>query len=163
MAKSKFPSTVVLPLIEKPYPQILEFLDQRFPAIKKEIWVKRIRNGKITESSGIPINFQTSYKPGLRLHYFREVEKEPVVPFSETIIYKNDEIMIVDKPHFLPVTPSGPYVNECLLNRLKSSTGNTDLTPVNRIDMDTAGLVMFSCNPKTRKKKKKQKKKKKKN
>jgi len=150
MAISKFPSTVALPLIKKPYPTILEFLVQRFPKIQKEIWEVRIRDGKIIDFNGASINFQTSYVPGLRLQYFREVEKEPVIPFNETLIYEDDEFVIVDKPHFLPVTPSGPYVNECLLNRLKNITGNTDLTPVNRIDMDTAGLVFFSCNPKTR-------------
>ena len=150
MAISKFPSTVSLPPIKKPYPTILEFLIQRFPKIRKEIWEERIQDGKITYFNGGSINIQTNYEPGLRLQYFREVEKEPVVPFKETILYEDDEFIIVDKPHFLPVTPSGPYVNECLLNRLKNITGNTDLTPVNRIDMDTAGLVIFSCNPKTR-------------
>ena len=150
MAISKFPSTVSLPPIKKPYPTILEFLIQRFPKIRKEIWKERIQDGKITNFNGVSINFQTNYEPGLRLQYFREVKKEPVIPFKETILYEDDEFIIVDKPHFLPVTPSGPYVNECLLNRLKNITGNTDLTPVNRIDMDTAGLVIFSCNPKTR-------------
>ncbi len=150
MAISKYPSTVVLPSIDKPYPLLLEFLAKRFPNIQKEIWINRLKDGKITDVAGNAISIDTNYEPGIKLHYFREVEKEPVVPFREKIIYQNDEIIIADKPHFLPVTPSGPYVNECLLNRLKTATGNTDLTPVNRIDMDTAGLVLLSCNPKTR-------------
>ncbi len=150
MAISKFPSTVVLPSIQKPYPTLLEFLEKRFPNISKRIWLERLQNDKIMDSEGVPVTQKTLYVTGMTLRYYREVEKETVVPFNETILFANDEYIIADKPHFLPVTPSGPYVNECLLNRLKSSTGNTELTPVNRIDMDTAGLVMISCNPETR-------------
>ncbi|HKZ18207.1 MAG TPA: hypothetical protein VJ161_12170, partial [Geobacteraceae bacterium] len=46
------------------------------------------------------------------------------------------------KPHFLPMTPSGQYVDECLLNRLKRSTGIEALTPLHRIDRETAGIVV---------------------
>jgi tRNA pseudouridine32 synthase/23S rRNA pseudouridine746 synthase len=75
---------------------------------------------------------------------------EPVIPFIETILYQDDEILVACKPHFLPVTPGGRYVDECLLNRLRSSTGIHDLAPLHRIDRETAGIVMFSVNRKTR-------------
>jgi len=48
------------------------------------------------------------------------------------------------------VTPGGRYVDECLLNRLRSSTGIEDLVPLHRIDRGTAGLVIFSVNKKSR-------------
>jgi tRNA pseudouridine32 synthase/23S rRNA pseudouridine746 synthase len=85
-----------------------------------------------------------------RLFYFREVSSEPHIPFSETILYIDDEILVACKPHFLPVTPGGRYVDECLLNRLRRSTGIEDLAPLHRIDRETAGLVLFSVNKKSR-------------
>ncbi len=150
MSISKYPSTVLMPAIEKPYPSLLDFLTKRFPSIEKEIWEARILSGKVLSENGDPITLSMAYIPLKRLFYFREVETEPVIPFPEKIIFCNDNLLVACKPHFLPVTPAGPYVNECLLNRLKKRTGNPELSPINRIDKDTAGLVLFSMNPKTR-------------
>lgn len=150
MAISEYHSTVVLPEIEKPYPSILDFLTNRFPGIDKKTWETRISSGKVLTGEGDPISFDMPYAPLKRLHYFREVGAEPVIPFTEKIIFCNTELLVACKPHFLPVTPGGPYVNECLLHRLKKRTGNRELSPINRIDRETAGLVLFSMNPKTR-------------
>ena len=62
-------------------------------------------------------------------------------------MYQDDHILVADKPHFLPVTPSGLYLHQTLLNRLKKKTGIQTLSPIHRIDRDTAGLVIFSVKP----------------
>ncbi|MFH2060098.1 MAG: pseudouridine synthase [Pseudomonadota bacterium] len=150
MIISEFHSTVVMPKIEKPFPTVLDFLTQRFPGIDKNTWVTRINSGKVLAETGEPVSLAMPYCPLTRLHYFREVEEELIIPFVEKIIFCNQELLVACKPHFLPVTPAGPYVNECLLHRLKKRTGNKDLSPINRIDRETAGLVLFSMNKKTR-------------
>jgi tRNA pseudouridine32 synthase/23S rRNA pseudouridine746 synthase len=150
MTISKFPSTVLMPKKEKPYPSILDFLAHRFAFIKRETWEERILSGKVLNEQGDPICLETVYIPLGRLQYFREVEKEPAIPFAEEIIFCNEELLVACKPHFLPVIPGGPYVDECLLNRLKKTTGNQNLSPINRIDRGTAGLVLFSMNKKSR-------------
>ena len=66
------------------------------------------------------------------------------------MLYQDDHILVADKPHFLPVTPSGLYLHQTLLNRLKKKTGIQTLSPIHRIDRDTAGLVIFSVNPNER-------------
>jgi len=150
MIISEYQSTVVMPKREKPYPCVLDFLTTRFPYIGREIWEARIDAGKILTEKGDPVSQDTPYMPLKRLHYFREMEAEAVIPFTERILFSNDELLVACKPHFLPVTPGGPYVNECLLHRLKKRTQNNDLSPINRIDRETAGLVLFSMNKKTR-------------
>ncbi len=67
-----------------------------------------------------------------------------------SVIHKDDDLLVVDKPHFLPVVPAGSWVNECLLYRLQRATGLTELTPVHRLDRLTAGLVLFSIDPTSR-------------
>jgi tRNA pseudouridine32 synthase/23S rRNA pseudouridine746 synthase len=104
----------------------------------------------LLDANGVPISATTPYIPSRRIFYFREVENEPVIPFAETILFQNDELLVACKPHFLPVIPGGRFVNECLLNRLRARTGITDLAPLHRIDRETAGLVIFSVNRKTR-------------
>jgi tRNA pseudouridine32 synthase/23S rRNA pseudouridine746 synthase len=150
MGIAKTPSVVTLPEAEKPYPSILEFLASAFPGISRDTWAQRITAGKVLDDNGSPIAADTQYVPSKRLFYFREVENEPVIPFPETILFQNDEILVACKPHFLPVIPGGRFVNECLLNRLRARTGIADLVPLHRIDRETAGLVVFSVNRKTR-------------
>lgn len=150
MGISKHPSIVTMPKAEKPYPSILAFLSRRFPAISSAIWEKRISEGKVLDDSSQSITLDTKYTPLKRLFYFREVSAEPVIPFAEKILFLDDEILVACKPHFLPVTPGGRYVEECLLNRLRRSTGIEELAPLHRIDRETAGIVLFSVNRGTR-------------
>lgn len=150
MGIAKHRSVVTMPAAEKPYPSIVEFLCQMFPAIPRDRWTQRIDEGKVLDDQGKPITVETPYSPSKRIFYFREVEYEPVIPFAEEILFQNDEILVADKPHFLPVTPGGRYVEECLLNRLRARTGIAGLAPLHRLDRETAGLVIFSVNPKTR-------------
>ena len=150
MGIAKNPSRVSLPRIEKPYPTILEFLTQRFPSVGQSVWEERILTGKVLDDAGVPITLETPYVPQKRLFYYREVLEEPLIPLPEKTLFQNDELLVACKPPFLPVTPSGPYVNECLLNRLRRKTGNSSLVPLHRIDRETSGLVLFSMNKETR-------------
>lgn len=139
-----------MPPCAKPYPSLLEFLSRRFPHIPEEIWAQRLAESKILDGAGAPLSPASSYLPQGRLLYFREVENEPQIPFAETILYQDGELLVADKPHFLPVTPGGRYVEECLLGRLRRRTGIEDLAPLHRIDRETAGIVLFSVNKKSR-------------
>jgi tRNA pseudouridine32 synthase/23S rRNA pseudouridine746 synthase len=139
-----------MPKSEKPYPSILEFLCERFPAIAPGIWEQRLLSGNILDDHDQPYTPESEYIPQQRIFYFREVTTEPSIPFTEKILHHDDEILVACKPHFLPVTPGGRYVDECLLNRLRKSTGIADLAPLHRIDRETAGLVLFSVNKRSR-------------
>jgi len=139
-----------MPAAERPYPTILAFLTRRFPRIGSSRWQQRIDAGKVLDAERRPITADTEYLPHRQLFYFREVEQERLIPFTETILFQNDHLLVACKPHFLPVIPGGGYVNECLLNRLRERTGNSDLVPLHRIDRETAGIVMFSVNRTTR-------------
>ncbi|MDH3563320.1 MAG: pseudouridine synthase [Gammaproteobacteria bacterium] len=150
MGIAKQPSVVTLPPASVPYPSIVDFLCRVFPAISRDKWAQRIRDGKVLNDSGEPITAKTPYSPSKRIFYFREIENEPVIPFAEQLLFQDDELLVACKPHFLPVIPGGRYVEECLLNRLRNRTGLADLTPLHRLDRETAGVVIFSVNPKTR-------------
>ncbi|MEN9538569.1 MAG: hypothetical protein RLZZ126_804, partial [Pseudomonadota bacterium] len=99
---------------------------------------------------GQPLSLRDACTPGARVHYFRDVPNEEPIPFQETVLYQDEHLLVVDKPHFLPVVPSGRHLRETLLVRLRERLKLPHLSPVHRIDRDTAGLVMFSVNPVTR-------------
>lgn len=143
-------SKVILPDAASRFPTVVDFLVDRFPRVSGETWKKRAIEGKILDEDGVPITLETPYRRGRKIFYRREVEQERVIPFAESVLFENSALLVACKPHFLPVNPTGPFVAECLMNRLRKKTGNDKLVPINRIDRETAGLVLFSADPKTR-------------
>ena len=79
-----------------------------------------------------------------------ELLDEKPIPFRERVLYQDEHILVADKPHFLPVGPSGRFLHETLLVRLRKRTNLSELVPIHRLDRETAGVVLFSSNPKTR-------------
>jgi tRNA pseudouridine32 synthase / 23S rRNA pseudouridine746 synthase len=91
-----------------------------------------------------------TYERSLRVYYYRSLPAEPALPFTETVLYQDEHLVVADKPHFMPVTPSGRYLHNTLLVRLKRQLGLPELSPLHRIDRDTAGLVLLSVQQRTR-------------
>lgn len=144
MSISKYPSKLTLPNSRTNFATVYDYLVDKFPRISASVWQQRMLSGKVHQLDGSPLNLQSAYQPGLCLCYYREVEQEAIIPFSETIVFEDDELLLAYKPHFLPVTPGGRYVNECLQNRLRDRTGLHELQAVHRLDRVTAGLVLFA-------------------
>ncbi len=132
------------------WPSLIDFLEARFPAVTRLQWESRFARNLVTLDDGSDVQPGDPYREGLRLRYYREVANEAEIPFEAKILHQDEHLLIADKPHFLPVIPSGRYVRHTLLTRLRQHTGMEQLVPLHRIDRDTAGLVAFSVNPDTR-------------
>jgi tRNA pseudouridine32 synthase/23S rRNA pseudouridine746 synthase len=141
------PSCVGLPAGD--WPTITGFLVQRFPAVTREVWLERMAQGLVIDEFGAAVTPERPYRGHMRVYYYRALPDEPRVPFEETVLFHDEHLVVADKPHFLPVTPSGRYLQETLLVRLKRKLGIDTLAPIHRIDRETAGLVMFSVQPRT--------------
>ena len=142
------PSCVVLPA--RGQGSMLDFLAQRLPVVGREEWRQRMQAGDVVDEHGQAAAPERPFEGGLRLYYYRSLPAEPALPFSETVLYQDDHLLVADKPHFMPVTPSGRYLHSTLLVRLKRQLGLPQLSPLHRIDRDTAGLVMLSVQQRTR-------------
>lgn len=150
MSRAPQPSFVTLPEAAIGTPAtIFEYLLLRFPRIDAATWQRRIDEG-LVRSGDQAIALDTPFAPRARISYYREVEYEPILPAEETIVFEDEHLVVADKPPFQPVTPSGPWVNSCLLYRLRQRTGCPTLAPAHRLDLETAGLVLFSRRPEDR-------------
>lgn len=141
------PSRLVLPA--GAWPSVLDFLCDRFPAIGRPVWIDRMERGMV-EIDGVAIDRLAPYRPGTRLAYRREVLAEPPIPFEETIVHADEDLVVADKPHFLPTMPAGRFVEETLSVRLMRRLDNPALVALHRLDRGTAGLVVFSARPESR-------------
>lgn len=139
-------SRVFLPA-DQSHLNLLQFFIAQFPHIEVKEWEDRFAQGLVLNAEGEALKASSAYQPNTHLIYFRRLSREPEIPFEEEILFQDEHILVADKPHFLPVTPSGLYLHQTLLNRLKKKTGIQTLSPIHRIDRDTAGLVIFSIKP----------------
>jgi tRNA pseudouridine32 synthase / 23S rRNA pseudouridine746 synthase len=129
-----------------PWVSVADFLAERLPRVHD--WPERLARGDVVCDDGQPV--AATYQPNRRIYYWRFLATEPDVPGIERIVFRDDHLLVADKPHFLPVTPSGIYARQTLMARLRHSTGLADLIPVHRLDRETAGLVVFSVRPQDR-------------
>ena len=142
------PSCVVLP--SRGQGSLLDFLAERLPAVPRDAWRARMEEGDVLDERGARVTPDRPFEAGLRLYYYRSLPAEPALPFEETVLYQDEHLVVADKPHFMPVTPSGRYLHHTLLVRLKRRLGLPELSPLHRIDRDTAGLVLLSVQQRTR-------------
>ena len=125
---------------------VYDFLIQRFPEVGNAVWLDRMQRGEVVEESGAVLTSASPYFWGRRIFYYREIEHETPIPFLEQVLFQDRHILVVDKPHFLPVIPTGRFLHETLLVRLKNKLDLPDLSPIHRLDRETAGVMIFSTN-----------------
>ncbi len=124
---------------------LLDFLQQRFPAVQD--WPERLARGDVLGAQGQPLAADAPCPPGLLLWYWRSPPPEPRVPFEIELLHQDEHLVVVDKPHFLPVTPGGRHLHETVLVRLKQMLAIDTLAPMHRLDRDTAGVLAFTVQP----------------
>ena len=133
-----------------PWATITDCLVQRFPAIPRTTWLARMQAHDVVDEYGQHVTATRPYQAPLRVYYYRELPTEVPIPFNEVVLFQDAHLLVVDKPHFLPVTPAGKYLQQTLLVRLKRRLGVEALVPIHRIDRETAGLVLFSLQASSR-------------
>lgn len=134
-----------------PWTTVAAFLAHRLSTVSLADWRERLGRGEVLDAQGRPVAADDPCVVHSALWYWRTLDApEPRIPFEAEILFQDDWLLAVDKPHFLPMTPKGRYVQETLLVRLKRLTGIETLVPMHRLDRETAGVVLFSVRPETR-------------
>ena len=135
--------------------RLIDYLAAHFSHISLASWQRRFDSGLISLERGEPLKQDSPYLAGQTILYYRQVENEPIIPFEPNILHLDEHLLVVDKPHFLPVTPSGRYVSQTLLAKLRNhpdlqQLAVNDISPLHRLDKDTAGVMLLSVNPSSR-------------
>jgi tRNA pseudouridine32 synthase/23S rRNA pseudouridine746 synthase len=90
------------------------------------------------------ISETTVLPPGGHVYFYRELRDEVPVPFDIPILYRDDDIVVVDKPHFLATMPRGSHVAQTATVRLRRELDLPELSPAHRLDRLTAGVLLFT-------------------
>ena len=142
------PSAVWLP--EGPWELVIDFLCHHFKEIQRDSWAQRMKSSEVVSEDGDVFTPQSPFRPNTHLFYYRQLEDEAPIPFREEILYQDENIIVADKPHFLPTVPAGRFLFQTLLVRLQESLGSETLVPMHRLDRETAGVVAFCKTPANR-------------
>jgi tRNA pseudouridine32 synthase/23S rRNA pseudouridine746 synthase len=132
-----------------PWSSVLSFLRER-TGTPAEALDGRVRAGEVVLGDGTVVDEDTAYRGGQVVFLYRDVAPEVRVPFELTILHRDDDIIVVDKPHFLATMPRGAHVTETVVTRLRRQHGLPDVAPAHRLDRLTAGVLLLAVRPEVR-------------
>jgi tRNA pseudouridine32 synthase/23S rRNA pseudouridine746 synthase len=132
------------------WPTVAAYLLERYGAVVgRERVETMLAEGRFVTLDGA-VGPRTPYRAGAWVWFHRDAVPEQVVPFPITVLYRDERIVVADKPHFLATTPRGRHVTQTALARLRHELGLPLLAPAHRLDRLTAGLVLFVVRPEDR-------------
>jgi tRNA pseudouridine32 synthase/23S rRNA pseudouridine746 synthase len=104
----------------------------------------KVLAGEVVMADGTVVGATTEATPGACVYLYRDLGDEVEVPFDIPILYRDDDLVVVDKPHFLATMPRGGHVAQTALVRLRRELDLPELSPAHRLDRLTAGVLMFT-------------------
>ncbi|MBV9515649.1 MAG: pseudouridine synthase [Mycobacteriaceae bacterium] len=117
-----------------------EFLTRFGPA-----GASKVVAGEVVDGDGTVVGVHRVMPVGAFVYFHRELRSEVSVPFGSQILHQDEDIVVVDKPHFLATMPRGRHVAETALVRLRRELDLPELSPAHRLDRLTAGVLMFTA------------------
>jgi len=121
--------------------RVIDELQTRFgPEAKTKVLA-----GEVVDADGAAIDATTVLPAGAHVYLYRTLPDEVTVPFDIPVLYRDDDIVVVDKPHFLATMPRGGHVAQTATVRLRRELGLPELSPAHRLDRLTAGVLVFTA------------------
>lgn len=136
--------------LDGPWETVSDYMVERFFHLDPEALLARFDDGEIVARDGSAVRRDAPLGAEEFIWYYREPPEEKRIPFEVEVLHQDENLVVVDKPHFLPTTPGGRYLQNSALVRLRIALGIPDLAPMHRLDRATAGLLMFATRPETR-------------
>lgn len=106
--------------------------------------------GELTDQHGRRVRLEDAVIPGGFYAFHKPFPPEERIPFEVEVLHEDDDLIVVDKPHFLASTPNGAFVRECVMTRLRVERGEDAIVAIHRLDRVTGGLLVLSRRPSTR-------------
>ncbi|MGI9124295.1 MAG: pseudouridine synthase [Mycobacterium sp.] len=105
----------------------------------------KVLAGEVVDRRGEVVDATTVLPAGALVFLYRDLPDEVEVPFDIPVLYRDENIVVVDKPHFLATMPRGRHVVQTALVRLRRDLGLPELSPAHRLDRLTAGVLLFTA------------------
>ncbi len=139
-------------VVDNKYINLKEILKLEF-GMSERLILKLKTNKRVYINNDISnINTKINLNDKIRIDFDFNEDNSNIIPkkMDLDIIYEDDYYIVLNKPAGIPVHPSKLYYDNSLSNGLKHYYDNIGLKkkirPVNRLDKDTSGIVIFAKN-----------------
>ncbi|MEO6794179.1 MAG: pseudouridine synthase [Mycobacterium sp.] len=120
--------------------QVADELRARFGAAA----AVKVAAGEVVAADGAVVDETTVLPAGAVVFLYRDLPDEVPVPFDIPVLHRDEDLVVVDKPHFLATMPRGRHVAQTALVRLRRDLELPELSPAHRLDRLTAGVLLFT-------------------
>ncbi|WP_104195646.1 pseudouridine synthase [Cryobacterium sp. M15] len=103
-----------------------------------------LAQGRFVYGTGAAVGGRDPYQPYTFVWFHRDLAEESVVPGLIHMIYRDDRIVVIDKPAFLSSIPRGRHVVQSVVVRLRAQLQLSELSPLHRLDRVTSGLLILA-------------------
>jgi tRNA pseudouridine32 synthase/23S rRNA pseudouridine746 synthase len=100
--------------------------------------------GRFVYGTGAAVTETDPYRPTTFVWFHRDLADEAVVPGPIHLVYRDDRIVVIDKPPFLSSIPRGRHVVQSVVVRLRAELQLPELSPLHRLDRVTSGLLVLA-------------------
>ncbi|MCP3920243.1 MAG: sigma-70 family RNA polymerase sigma factor [bacterium] len=115
----------------------------RYTHSSTEVWRTRIEAGRVRVNGSVA-DCDQLLAAGDELEFERVPWVEPDVPREFGVVYEDEDVLVLEKPAGLQVLPAGVFLDNTLLNLVRSSArSRAQSSPVHRLGRGTSGLVLF--------------------
>lgn len=125
---------------------VLDFYADRYRHSSRAEWQRRIEQGQVFLNGHIAKEDER-LAGGHQLAYHRPPWEEPEVPLSFDEIYRDDDLLVINKPSGMPVLPGGNFLEHTLLHQLKLKYPQHPPVPLHRLGRGTSGLMVLAQSP----------------
>jgi tRNA pseudouridine32 synthase/23S rRNA pseudouridine746 synthase len=127
----------------------LDYLLARFH-VERERLLEKVSAREVVDEDGVPVDDVMPFRANSFVYLYRDPADEPRVPFEVDVLFRDEHLLVADKPHFLSSLPNGSYIVESAVVRLRRALDLPNLSPLHRLDRITAGVLLFSLQPRER-------------
>ncbi len=128
--------------------QLLQWLCSRFRYCDEARWLSYIESGAV-RVNGQRVEESSLLRRGDLLGFAPLDVVEPEVSVDYSIIYEDEDYLVVDKPAMLPCHPGGPFFKNTLWYLLREKYPAPHFA--SRLDRETSGLLLVCLNPRATK------------
>lgn len=122
---------------------LLDSLCERFTYHSREDWIDRLNRGLVT-INGVVATTETVAHTDDKVVYHVVNYTEPEVPTNYSVVFEDDEFMLVAKPAGTPVHHTGRIFYNTFTAIVRRGTDCETATPMHRLDRDTGGLMLYA-------------------
>lgn len=126
-----------------PWDTMRDFLHSKLHPVRSEI-DEMLRNGEFVDAEGLPWHGDEAYRPHTFVWFHRRLREEPPVPGELRVLFRDERLVVFDKPHFLSSIPRGRHVRQSAVVWARQQLDLPELSVAHRLDRGTAGVLLMT-------------------